>query len=331
MAAQANGSSRASKNLKTAEPVTKSVIIAGSGRSGTSWLGAILNSYEKAEYFYEITNYPELDFGHPDLLRVKYPISHRWSWRPDWVGRAERKLLTLRVRWGPDKANASRSLRVFADHRFRKERPDVLLYKIVTLYAFLHRREELAERFDGLLKVVHLIRNPYAQIASELRIDARDPDRSKAHFRRRIEQILKDPSLCSYHDSAHRALRTGWVYQMALVWRVSNEVMLADSYLDKKVVVYEELAREPFAVVSDLFAYLGWELSEQTMGYVKETSDVAPSQAESGHFSLRKNADESLNRWRSELDDETYGVALEAIRDSELMELWSPDELSLCT
>ena len=45
-------------------------IIAGSGRSGTTWLGSILNSYEHADYFYEICAYPELDFDGSNLLQV---------------------------------------------------------------------------------------------------------------------------------------------------------------------------------------------------------------------------------------------------------------------
>jgi hypothetical protein len=303
--------------------------LAGSGRSGTTWLGSILDSYEKAEYFYEITNYPELDFGRPDLLRIKYPLTHGWRARPGWVAKTERRLAALRAKWGPDKAAAERTLRVFAHHDFLKDRPDVSLYKIVTLYGFVSRRAELAERFDGRLKVVHLVRNPYAQIASELRIDARNPDRSKAHFRRRIEQILEDPRLAPYHALARTALECGWVFQMALVWRVSNEVLLDDHLLDKRLVVYEALCADPLSLVADLFRYLGWEMSEQTVRYVKETSQISASEAESGLFSVRKNAEQSMNRWRAELDEGSYAEASEAIGDSRLMGLWNETQLSL--
>jgi hypothetical protein len=313
--------------LKTKILTQPCVILAGSGRSGTTWLGSILDSYEKAEYFYEITNFPELDFGQPDLLRVKYPLTHRWSSRPDWAARADRMLLAVRAKWGPDEAGARRSLRIFPDHRFHKERPDVLLYKIVTLFGFAQRRRELAARFGGRLKVVHLIRNPYAQIASELRIDARDPAASRAHFRDRIAQILDDTNLSAYHTLAREALGRGWVFQMALVWRVSNEVMIEDEFLDKKLVVYERLCAQPLAVVSDTYSYLGWRMSEQTVRYVESTSSVSPNEAETGHFSLRKNAEESLNRWHAELDERTYAEASEAIASSVLMGLWSNEEL----
>jgi hypothetical protein len=305
------------------------VILAGSGRSGTTWLGSILDSYEKAEYFYEITNYPELDFGQPDLLKIKYPLTYGWNARPSWVAKAERRVAALRAKWGPDKAAAERTLRVFAHHDFVKDRPDVALYKIVTLYGFVSRRAELAERFGARLKVVHLVRNPYAQIASELRIDARNPDRSKAHFRRRIGQILEDSRLAPYHALARTALERDWVFQMALVWRVSNEVLLDDDLLDKRLVVYEALCADPLPVVADLFRYLGWGLSEQTVRYVKETSQISASEAESGLFSVRKNAEQSMNRWRGELDEGSYAEASEAIGDSRLMALWNEAQLSL--
>lgn len=67
-------------------------------------------------------------------------------------------------------------------------------------------------------------------------------------------------------------------------------------------------------------------MSDQTVEYIRKTSDVAPSEAESGNFSLRENADESLNRWHAELDEKTYEIALEALQGNELMRLWSPEE-----
>lgn len=315
--------------MNTQDQNPETVILAGSGRSGTSWLGAILNSYEKAEYFYEITNYSELDFGQPGLIAVKYPLTGGWRSRPHWVERAERQLLGLRSKWGPNKAGAQRSLRVFADHIFEKADPDIFLYKIVTLYGFAQRREELARRFHNRLKVVHLIRNPFAQIASELRIDARNPEGSKTHFKQRVEQVLEDSALCSYHAMAREAMERGWVSQMALVWRISNEVMLRDQYLDKKLVVYEQLCREPLAVATEIFDYLGWRMGDQTVQYIRKTSEVTPAEAEYGNFSLRKNADESVNRWRSELHERDYAQAREAIESSDLMRLWSPEDLSL--
>jgi hypothetical protein len=174
-----------------------------------------------------------------------------------------------------------------------------------------------------------LIRNPYAQIASELRIDARNPERSKAHFKRRIEQILEDDRFSHYQGIAREAQKRDWVFQMALVWRVSNEEMLRDSLLDKRLVVYEQLCREPLTVVTDLFGFLGWPVSDQTVEYLRQTTEVSPSEAESGNFSLRKNADESLNRWRAELDEQTYESAREALEGSDLLKFWSPEELSL--
>lgn len=305
------------------------VILAGSGRSGTSWLGSILSSYEKAEYFYEITAFPGLDFGAPELMRVKYPLTHAWSARPGWVAKAERDILKLRRRWGPGKAGAQRSLRVFPDQFFVKDRPDVELHKVVTLFGFAMRREELAARYGSRLKVVHLIRNPFAQIASELKIDARDPQRAKKHFRDRVGQILAEPALEMYHECSREALGRDWVFQMALVWRVSNELLLRDRLLNKTLVTYERLCREPHRVVEELFEFLGWPLSEQTRRYVDETSAVEASEAESGLFSLRKNADESLNRWREELGEGAYRTALDALAASELMQLWAPEELQL--
>ncbi len=305
------------------------VILAGSGRSGTSWLGSILNSYEKSEYFYELSRFPELDLEQEELLGIKYPLTHGWQSRPNWVSQWERRLLVLRKRWGPNREDAARSLRVFANHDFEKQHPDILLYKIVTLFSFIQRRKELAASYQERLKVVHIIRNPYAQIASELRIDARNPERSRQHFDRRIQQILEDPELACYQDAARKVQGEGWIAHMALVWRVSNEILAEDQLLNKKLVVYEDLCRSPQAIVKDIFDFLGWDMSGQTIDYLKRTSGISKDAEESGNFSLRKNAEVSTSRWRKELDTETYRIVTSVIQESKLLDLWSKNELKL--
>jgi hypothetical protein len=179
------------------------------------------------------------------------------------------------------------------------------------------------------LKVIHLIRNPYSQIASELRIDARNPAQSREHFRSRVDQIISNRALAAYHEQARTAIEMGWVAQMALVWRVSNELLAHDTQLKKKTIVYEQLARDPFNVVDSLFGFLGWEVSQQTRDFVASTSSVDPSQVESGNFSLQKNAEESMNRWRRELTEEIHGEALAMLNGSPLLDSWSDEELRL--
>lgn len=302
-------------------------ILAGSGRSGTTWLGSILNSYEHAEYFYEICAYPELDFDDPELLRVKYPLTSGLSRHPNWVHKLERSVLSRRIRWGIGSQSAQRSLRVHPDYDFNKDVPSVHLFKIVALFAFVSRIGDLAERLDGRLKVVHIIRNPFSQLASEIRMDSRNPERSQQHFRKRMQSILDNEALREYHDLVQTNLEAGWVAHMAIVWWVSNELLLKEARVEKQLVIYEDLCRRPYEKTEELFNFLGWPLSEQTLNHIRDTTNIPKS--ESGMFSIVKNADESINKWRGQMEPETYRTIRQTLRDCPLLELWSKTDLSL--
>lgn len=311
------------------EAPRNTVILAGSGRSGTTWMGSILNSYEFAEYFYEIDAFPELGFDDADLLKVKYPLTHALPNHPGWMRNLERFVLGKRIAWQIAPERAARSLRVHSQYDFVKRTPDVYLFKIVALFGFVSQVPDLAARFGNHLKVVHIIRNPYSQLASEIRMDSRDPQKSQAHFLDRMRTILADDRFAKYHELVARHMDSGWFAQMALVWWVSNELLEEESRIVKHRVVYEELCRRPYEITRDLFEFLAWPLSQQTLDHIENTTNISSSESESGMFSIKKNAEESINKWRSQIDRETYETISAVLRDCPLLAHWSENDLSL--
>ncbi len=305
------------------------VVIAGSGRSGTTWLGSILNSYERAEYFYEICAYPELDFDDYNLMEVKYPLTSWMAKHPLWISQLERIILVQRIRFGIGRETAERSLRIHAGHRFKKYSPNVHLFKIVALFSFVIRLGELASRLSNRLKVIHIIRNPFSQLASEIRMDVRDPERSKKHFLARLEFMLQDESFSKYHDLVESYMDASWMEHMTVVWWVSNELMLEDATLHKHIVVYEDLCRDPLRKTQEIFDFLGWPLSEQTRNHITKTTNITKS--EMGMFSIRKNAEEAMTRWRSEIEPEDYQRISKILEPCNLLGLWNEADLQLDT
>ncbi|MGX2039766.1 sulfotransferase domain-containing protein [Methylocaldum sp. MU1018] len=306
-------------------PDKKYVILAGSGRSGTTWLGSILDSYEKAEYFYEICHYPELDFTTPGLLRIKNPYGFWLPERPVWARRAERVLLEARAKYGPQAKDALRSLRINKDYGFKKSAPDTYLFKIVRLLWFCEKLNDLKQSLGDNLKIVHLIRNPFSQLASELRQHARHEAAAEKRYRERVEYVLKNPALGQYHELAAKYLGTGWPEHMVLLWWISNELMLNASALPVLRVVYEDLCREPEAQVGKIFDFLGWPVSEQTLRHLRDTTGVAAS--EQGEWSIRKNAEESMTRWRKELSEDLYRRISAMVADCSFLDLWRDTDL----
>lgn len=309
--------------------IKETAVLVGSGRSGTTWLGSILNSYEYAEYFYEICAYPELDFDDPDLLKIKYPLTSWMSTHPLWTSKLERFVLKQRIKLGIGGESAQRSLRIHSEHNFKKKKARVNLFKIVALFAFATKIDQLDDKFGDSLKVVHIIRNPFSQLASEIRMDSRDPERSRRHFRERMESILQEDRFANYHELVRRYLQGSWVEHMALVWWISNELLLNDTRLDKRLVVYEDLCRTPYEKSQELFDFLGWDISDQTLAHIEQTTNISKSDSESGMFSIKKNAEESINRWRGEIDPETYQAINGVLASCPLLQFWSEEDLSL--
>ncbi|BBA32435.1 hypothetical protein sS8_0469 [Methylocaldum marinum] len=304
----------------------KYVILAGSGRSGTTWLGSILDSYEKAEYFYEICHYPELGFTTPELLKIKNPYTFRLPHRPVWVRRGERAILETQVKYGFRANEAARSLRLNKDYGFRKTAPDTYLFKIVRLLWFCEKLDDLKQVLGDNLKIIHLIRNPFSQLASELRQHAGNAEAAEKRYRERVEYVLKNPAFSGFHGLAEEYAGAGWPEHMVLLWWVSNELMLKATSMPMIRVVYEDLCVEPEAEVRRIFDFLGWTVSEQTLRHLKNTTSVTAS--ERGEWSIKKNSEESMTRWRKELSEDLYRRISAMVSRCSFLELWRGRDLT---
>ena len=299
------------------------VVIAGSGRSGTTWLGSLLDTCEHAEYFYEICHFPELDFDSPGLLQKKHPLIWFLPSRPVWLRKAERNLLARFPGYEPAKT----ALRLHQPLFFNKHHIDTDLFKIVKLYSFVLDLEKNRDRFGDRIKVVHLIRNPYSQLVSEMRQHEKNIEHARQHFSMRMQQIMGDSSLEKYHATGRQYLDGDWIEHMAFVWWVSNELMIENKILPTFVLTYEDLCRSTYEVTENIFSFLGWSMSEQTKRHIEETTSVEKS--ETGTWSIKKNAEQAMNRWRKEITPSDYERISKMLESCELMKLWTKEELAL--
>lgn len=304
----------------------KIVVIVGSGRSGTTWLGSLLDSYERAEYFYEVTNYRDLDIDNPGIIKIKYPLSFWLPYRFRTVSKIERGVMKLRVKYGVGRGAAERSLRIHKPQDFNKKKPDVKLFKIVTPIKFALRTNEFMASYKTSFKAVHIIRNPFSYLASEIRQHEKNPERAKRHFRERIDFILGNEYFEKYHALAAQTIEKSWLEHMVVLWRISNEILFDQPQLDILHVVYEELCRNTTHEVEDIYRFLDWPMLAQTVRHIEETTGIDAS--ESGSWSIKKNADESMSRWRDEISDEQYLTARSLLAESQLLGLWSEQDLT---
>jgi len=299
------------------------VVIAGSGRSGTTWLGSLLDTYEHAEYYYEICHFPELDFDSPDLLKRKHPLIGFSPVRPVWLRKTERLLMEKL----PQSVLSTTSMRLHQPLFFDKHQIDTCLFKIVKLFSFAMNLQKYKEKFDGRMKVIHIIRNPYSQLVSEIRQHEKNVEHARQHFSMRMHEIINNNNLVKYHDLGKRYLDGDWIEHMAFVWWVSNEIMIENKLLSTYVLTYEELCRKPFEITQDVFSFLGWPMSEQTKKQIEATTTVENS--ETGTWSIKKNAEQAMNRWRNEIKPSDYNRISQMLSSCQLMAMWNREELLL--
>lgn len=303
----------------------QTVVLVGSGRSGTTWLGSILDSYERAEYYFEITAFPFLDFDSPELLRLKYPLTFWWKSRPYWMSCIERRLLYARIRLNVGKRDAERSLRIHKYYEFKKNKPDINLFKEVTLLQFAMRTEELANRFGDNIKVIYVIRNPFAYAVSELRNQHKNLVWAKSYFSNIVSRVKMDPKLSDYHNLFELYENGDFVEHITLLWRISNELMLKDDKLPSHMVIYEKLCRNPYKEVKNIFGFLQWPMSDQTREHIERTTNISVS--DPGTWSIYKNPLHSMERWRKEISTENYKKINRVLNNCMLLDLWNKEDL----
>lgn len=302
------------------------VIIAGSGRSGTTWLGSILDTYDGCDYYYEIDAFKNLSFNNPHLRRIKYPFTHWLKSPPLPIQRLEQALLVELQKRRLFKSSVDKALRIRNRYRYKSGAKETNLFKIVRLFSFALQCEELSSRYGPKLKIVHIIRNPFGQLASQHKMISANRERPQRPFQKAIDIIMSDDRLTQYRELARQHTNASWMEKSALIWWAGNEVLMNAQNVAKMTVLFETLVRHPYQETERLFEFLGWPLSEQTYDHIANTTN--PTIADNEKHSIQKDADAVLNKWRKHISGTDYRNVSRLLEDCRLMELWDKEDLT---
>jgi hypothetical protein len=273
------------------------VLIAGSGRSGTTWLAEIVNHRNDYRYIFEPF--------HPQKVALSRGFRSRQYLRPGdgdprLVDPAAR-VLSGRVRsvW-TDKFNRKR----LAKRRLIKEiRGNLLL-------GWIHHT------FTEI-PIVLMLRHPCAVVHSQLarewnwRVDLADLSSQDALMEDHLEQ---------FHDIVENA-RTRFERQV-LLWCIENYVPMRQFGRDQvHVVFYEHLCLNPAAELKRLFSFLGSELDGSLLQEV-----ATPSALSRGERAITSRV---IDRWKDGLTDDETKRAIELLEIFGLSRLYGEDPLPL--
>lgn len=212
--------------------------VAGSGRSGTSWVAELLNYRNEYRYMFEPLTPPHVPaFAH--FIRGQYLRAHNPD--PRYRQPIERMLTgRLRHRW-VDRLNCT----PVASRRVIKD-----------VYANLLLRW-MHVNFPGL-RIVFVIRHPLAVMTSRIRLGPVD---AHQRFEPELERFLAQDDLVDDFLEPYRGAiesASTILEKQAFWWCIENYVPLRQfAASDIHVVSYERLRSEPAEEVPRLAAFLG--------------------------------------------------------------------------
>jgi hypothetical protein len=314
--------------------------IFGTGRSGSTWLGAIVGSHPRVAYRFEPLHrcgesdprlravLQKLDRAGDDdddidestldeLYRALLP-AHPETEKPPFISRDYRMRLHVgRAALWPLARRFAPVKPLFRWLYTPRDNP-VLVFKEVTYERLLYR---LLTKTS--MRLVYLVRHPAAVVSSTVKgqqagLMSSGRQQIIAERIRRLDpempqRLRFDPaSLCPLEIEA-------------LQWRfdVEEGLKAARASDNALVVLYEELCDKPAEVSDRVFRHFGLTMPEQTRKFIEDsTRPQVPQRVKHGeiginsYFSVFRNPAESKSKWRTQMSADDQNRIMRLVEDS---------------
>jgi hypothetical protein len=283
----------------------KAILITGSHRSGSTWVGKIIAEAPSMIYLHEPFN-PDFPPGAGICnAKFEYWFTHITSNNETDFYKSVKNTIELRYRlWSAFKSSKSigdikhsflEYMRFFR-HHLQGSTP--VMKDPIALFS----AEWLAEKFD--MNVVVLIRHPAAFVSS---IKTRNWSFDFSDF---IEQpLLLKNYLYPFEDELrdYASKKHDLIDQGALLWKLMYYVVLQyqKSYKDWTFIRHEDLSRNPLQVFQELFSRLNLEFSKNVsdaIKYYSNSENPRDVKAPTGEISLRRNSELNISNWKYRLN-----------------------------
>jgi LPS sulfotransferase NodH len=308
------------------------ILVLGMPRSGTSWLGKILDSHPDVLYRHE-----------PDEVVPARPDAHPSDQLREWISvrgvHTATKAPFFRKSWLPTPLAAIRNTMAYTFNGTARLVGGRRLLNRLKLPDFvaLNRNADLRAAiklvgWDGSgvcralpgSRTLFLLRHPCGQVASVLRggaqgrFEARG-DGSDPRFDE--SAAAKLAASRGVDATAFRALPDA--AKCAWTWLAFNEVALAGltGLPNARIVLYEDLCARPEAVTRALFEFVGLSWNPQTEAFINRSVHY---DGPSGYYDVFRNSAAAAERWRTSMDQADQHAVRDVIRGSPLAQNW-PD------
>ena len=310
---------------------TSAILVLGSPRSGTSWLAKIFDSHPDVLYRHEPDELtPAVSGVHPSAQLAAWikqsglrsAAKRPWfrkSWRPapldaTWRGlatalaAAQRTPLTARVAAGiglPD---------LVPSRSWSSVRAAVKL---------VNWDGSLIVRTMPDARCVFILRHPCGQIASIMAGLANKRFAGYAGGPDMPEALADAMAWASRHrvdTASFNALPDAAKYAWA--WRAFNEPAVNSmvGLRNARIVIYEDLCRDPEVITRDLFAFAGLTWNPQTAAFLGESTQ---DDRTAGYYDVFRTTRSVVERWRQTMTQQDQDTIRAVLRTSALAANWT--------
>ena len=266
----------------------RTVLLVGSGRSGTSWVPDVINHDRSYRYMYE-------PFHSKHVRAARHWLPRQYV-RPDDDDPRRLELATRILSGRLRNAYADEYNKCVVAHR--------RLVKDTRLQLALGW---IRKRFPGM-PMIYLMRHPCAVVNSRLQLE-RDSDLGR--------MFLSQPELMADHLEPFRAAmeRVGDDFERhVFIWCVENYVPMRQLRAgDVHLVFYERICEDPEGEVRRLAAYLGAGYDERALRNVAKPSVQARKHHAGGTSAIVTGAS-LVEAWKAYVSPERARRAIEILR-----------------
>ena len=315
------------------DSVNHPILAFGMPRSGTTWIGKILDSHPLTVYRHEPDSWRWLS-GIPLFADTACAEEHREEIRSfvaDLVAMRADRVCGKRPFF--PKSYASRAgvtlfsgmslmHKVAARVGLRTDPPLPPLPGPNAPYRVVWKSIESLGRVGVILEAVpdarfvQIVRHPCGYVASVLRGEAEKRfGHNQAAWDFELYRMACETPQAQRHGLTEELIRKmDPAERLAWRWVIYNEKAAAESEArnNARVLFYEELCAKPAATARSLFEFCGLSWNAQSERFVHDST----SDTKSDYYSVVKNPLESAWRWRSQLDARVVGQIMDIVSRS---------------
>ncbi len=307
--------------------------IFGTGRSGSSWLGSIIDSHPQVAYrfepFHRLSQLPDIsELRHRlehekcdnrdlhtvyQLLLTANPVIERPPFFPKSFSRAFGKT------WLRPVACKTQTFKLIYKKIYNAHHAPTIIFKEVTMETMMKNLLACTS-----IPVVYLVRHPCAVVSSML------SGMKNGNMPTGRQTVLA--SLLEKHDPSMAEMYCPQLDNMdllekeTLLWRIDVEkgISASKNYKNALTVIYEILCDDPISISTQVFQHFGLDVSNQTLSYLENFTQnnikkfhILSELGVQPYFSVNRNPATVKNKWKEELKPEDQKRILKLVEDSE--------------